>query len=113
MSEHTKEPWRIAHDEGDEYYIEATSRLSGHTCQLGSGYFSKDDASRIVACVNACEGISTSLLERATPFDTALFFKSQRDELLAALVKIERNTLDANMAAIARSAIANAEKYGA
>lgn len=88
MSEHTKEPWRIAHDEGDEYYIEVTSRLSGHTCQLGSGYFSKDDARRIVACVNACAGIPDSALEEAAKcansgrFGTmAALYKAQRDEL--------------------------------
>ncbi len=61
MSEHTPEPWKTcADDEEDfdsEYYIEVRSKYSGNLCQLGSSTFSRDDARRIVTCVNACAGM--------------------------------------------------------
>lgn len=82
MSEHTKEPWKLLLWDDESFSI--------HTDNDDPVvHFSSDDlyedARRIVACVNACAGISTSLLERATPFDTALFFKAQSDELLLLL----------------------------
>ncbi len=57
-----------------------------------AGWFEPDDARRIIACVNACEGIPTPQLE----CDSAAFIlllnsrnslEQQRDELLAALEK--------------------------
>ena len=53
----------------------------------------KKNARRLVACWNACEGVSTELLEKA-PLDTVLKETvAQRDELLDALLKVAK-TLD-------------------
>ena len=54
MSEHTREPW----EQND-------NRITGHN-KTGVTLFNDlepDDARRIVACVNACEGIATETLE--------------------------------------------------
>jgi hypothetical protein len=71
MAEHTKEPWHVNHDRPDD----AKSQLSisngdariianvvtfARTHGLDGG---KENARRIVACVNACAGIPTEDLE--------------------------------------------------
>lgn len=43
------------------------------------------NASRIVACVNACEGVSTEVLEYNSQHGGVLRLERQRDQLLAAL----------------------------
>ena len=45
----TPGPWTSVHDCDDEYYIEVTSRFSGHKCQLGSGSFDNANAFLIAA----------------------------------------------------------------
>lgn len=93
MSEHTKEPW---HHGTDERQIEG---INGNIVCIVSGALLNEstieDARRIVACVNACAGISTEWLEKnaamlqsmaediqnvSCQLDEA---KAQRDELLA------------------------------
>jgi len=103
---HTKEPWMA----GTMPVTELTGSLAVYHCVGIEGTAkavaitglegaendaeSKDDAARIAACVNACEGIPTAQLE----WDSATFIdmmkerntlEHQRDELLAALTKVQ------------------------
>ncbi len=66
---HTKEPWAVGHV-GDT--IKKLVPISGRTSILTIAYeddrpfaavYKEEDARRIVACVNACSGISTELLD--------------------------------------------------
>lgn len=45
----------------------------------------KASASRVVACLNACEGVSTEVLEYNSQHGGVLRLERQRDQLLAAL----------------------------
>jgi len=92
---HTKEPW--AQFEGDkraivEAGIPMLSLLSIDEDGLGI-FFEGGDARRVVACVNACNGIETVELEFGNPafitvFNERTYLRRQRDELLAALDRI-------------------------
>ena len=94
MSEnkHTPEPWRTAERSGFPFHVDDARGESvammladdDHDEQRGL-----DNARRIVACVNACAGISTEnlednkpIIELARAYNEAL---RQRDDLLAAL----------------------------
>lgn len=83
MSEHTKEPWIVEYMGSDESDVVGASGVS-IICGMSDA-----DARRIVACVNALEGIPTELIEQggfaAVPIATHREVKQQRDELLAAL----------------------------
>ena len=95
MSEkYTKGPWRIgAPPPNGEQTIGTNQGLMVAVATTGSGIQTRANARRIVACVNACEGVDTELLEsRPDPFselreerDSLL---KQRDVLLDALIKI-------------------------
>ncbi|WP_041645323.1 hypothetical protein [Aromatoleum aromaticum] len=68
-------------------------------------------ARRYVACVNACEGISTETLEQRG-MAPIISLEQQRDELLAALKKIDQFGFAMGMAEcqrLAQAAIARAE----
>lgn len=54
--------------------------------------YHSEDARRLVACWNACEGLPTAWIEggAADILEHAKSLKSQRDELLAALLECER-----------------------
>lgn len=94
MSEHTKEPWS---------FLAGTDRDGEHSCSifsdgkqiLGDGIeCSEVDARRIVACVNACAGISTKTLELGqllrNPVGRRLHnLEHQCDQLLAALKRAD------------------------
>ena len=83
-TEHTPEPWSYGED-NDGWYVEK-DRL-----QIAHG-LSEEDARRIVACVNACAGIPTEVLERYKLGIIGVDYKltkQQRDELLAAAEAIE------------------------
>lgn len=76
----------------------------------------RPDARRLVACWNACDGISTETLELVPRFTeagikTVQSVEAQRDKLLAALTLIrdaENSALDLSYCkGIARAAIAN------
>lgn len=72
--------------------------------------FKEEDARRVVACLNACEGISTENLEYNLPVkELAQQYNKvirQRDELLAALEEIVQHTgLGHPIANFARKAI--------
>lgn len=126
---HTKEPWSV--DEIDykshQFYIRG-SHDNGKPMTFGLGAVAhmprsrllptKENARRIVACVNACAGIPTELVEQggfaAIPVATHREVKQQRDELLAALKAMLGNTeADSDEACAAhrqaRAAIAKAE----
>ncbi len=63
MSEHSKEPWRIISIGGwDGVGTVPDSRgFADEICKLA--YNNPANARRIVACVNACEGVATEDLE--------------------------------------------------
>lgn len=95
MAEHTKEPWeaelyKTIHPNTKMYWINKNTSI---------GTENSADARRIVACVNACAGISTELLKRtksyvlsAVEMDGEIIkdrnwklLRTERDELLASL----------------------------
>lgn len=83
---HTPEPWHIARNEISETIF----YCRGLHSETATTYGDKDGANarRIVACVNACAGISTETLEAAPPWKVYAADKApaaQRDELVAAL----------------------------
>ncbi len=92
-NKHTPEPWHTAERSGFPFHIDDARGESvammladdDHDEQRGL-----DNARRIVACVNACAGIPTEMLEERRECAGAWFpelenAKKQRDELLAAL----------------------------
>ena len=100
MSEHTKEPWAVRIDEkqwsdtDDIYIVGNPTGEAGGTRNLARMIESWEqpipNANRIVACVNACAGISTDDLERLPLISDRAFvmmegIAKQRDELLAEL----------------------------
>lgn len=88
MSEnkHTPEPLSYGED-NDGWYVARGNEQIGYC-------LTEDDARRIVACVNACAGISTENLEENLPVkELARRYNKtlrQRDKLLAALVHIQQ-----------------------
>lgn len=90
--EHTKEPWSVFND-----CVESSDgKVIAHvlTSQYDMESLTSIDASRIVACVNACVGIPTEHLEKGPNTVEQLAqlaeaeidkLEQQRDELLAAL----------------------------
>lgn len=69
MKTHTKEPWAVCIDPPNDAWYEGVTiyTLSGNkrvadTCILTSE--AKANARRIVACVNACAGLHTEILEK-------------------------------------------------
>jgi hypothetical protein len=127
---HTKEPWVELpggrHD--PEVIITTQDRIDqsrGEICGMDieftgkHGEEQKANARRIVACVNACAGIPTDVLEHAMEFGAAGIqtiesVKKQRDELLAALsalidmdVSYQRGPVVEQAVETARAAIAS------
>ena len=97
MAEHTKEPW--FYSETDDGFAEITNdeRAAGEyisIAEVPTGFSGKigaeqeANARRIVACVNACEGIPRGVLEKQgmVPIEQVTHdIERQRDKLLAAL----------------------------
>lgn len=119
MSEHTKEPWITVETELDVIEITNADRngLVVPIAKVSTGYVKQvgieqeANARRIVACVNACEGIPTGVLEKQgmVPIEQVTHdIEQQRDKLLAALTEIaELDILKYHHAyAIAKGAIA-------
>lgn len=78
MEQHTPTPWKVS--EKDWYVISNC----GHICEMMGpfGYeVNKANARRIVACVNACEGIETEALE-TMPSGKIARLKKERDEVI-------------------------------
>ena len=66
MSEHTKGPWAVNYTKFSEVRAE-NGAVIARCVKLTSLPNLKANARRIVACVNACEGVSTKLLENNPP----------------------------------------------
>lgn len=95
MSKHTKEPWRTDAPSGFPGDVMAGKEMIARTT-ITEQSNAKANARRIVACVNACAGISTEVLEQGIDavFGLAHDMRQernalvrQRDELLTALEK--------------------------
>ncbi len=111
--EHTAEPWKTAYRKsvlggfGQEVFDadgNTIATMAWYAVEIAPGHTGTNreaNARRIVACVNACSGISTEKLEEANDLFKAAAaggatYKRQRDELLAALesmVSIARLTI--------------------
>lgn len=102
---HAPEPWGVSlgtshvwiHD-SDTNTVFALNRENDRACEA--------NARRIVACVNACAGVSTAALEDGCqPALAGTRMQRQRDELAEALRKIESSGV-CNCRAIAHAALA-------
>jgi hypothetical protein len=86
MSEHTKEPWFT---DGIDIMARTGEMSHAHVAQVNHN---DEDARRIVACVNACEGIGTEFLEKYSVKEAGGLRRvdliEQRDQLLAALEQL-------------------------
>lgn len=96
-NKHEREPWVLGGCSG-----RMVTTPSGY---VGDGFIAdvdtKDNARRIVACVNACRGLPTDELEQkglVAAVGTQLLEADQlRDELLAALEEVHRIASNSNM----------------
>ena len=90
MSKNTPEPWKLCRNDqsvGDARGYAVCDVWPRGDDQLANEE-GKDNARRIVACVNACAGLPTEQLESSPPggvLKGVAGLISQRDELLAAL----------------------------
>ena len=93
MSKHTPEPWQAHQDASGDVFI-SSAATSFHIAEIGSedDDTAIPDARRIVACVNACKGVDTDLLEAGELDKPTMLvmqenkdLKRRCDELLAAL----------------------------
>lgn len=133
MSGHTQGPWEIRIERGIHCIRPSNPDQPGYTggyapiakvCGDARLNNNEADARRIVACINACEGLSTEALESLGTLDRAsvsrdveiTMLRQQRDQLLEALQSLmsidvhssitpeEADTIEAK----ARTAIAKA-----
>jgi hypothetical protein len=125
-AQHTPGPWTAELD------AHGRGRVKGNGCWVATTWTNADDdshkrypaeanARRLVACLNACEGIEDPenvipQLRRANDLVQQLEpLRIQRDELLEALKGVMNNCLDsdglAEAYAIARAAIAKATNH--
>lgn len=89
---HTKEPWQVYPGRTNRKNI-VIENIHGDCVALvmESEDVDEADARRIVACVNACAGVPTKVLEAVgrhhgfDPAEVIAEIEKQRDELLAAL----------------------------
>ncbi len=97
MSEnkHTPEPWRTDEECGFPQDIHDSKGNLFLRCgsDFDNDIYGEANARRVEACVNACAGIDTELLEIIADNDKTLAgvianVEKQRDELLAALTKL-------------------------
>ncbi len=67
MSEHTKEPWDW-YETSDKEHVVIRSATEQWLVDIGGDWPepARSNARRIVACVNACAGLSTEALESGT-----------------------------------------------
>ena len=105
MSEHTKEPWRYSVNAVNLIDIWDTagsiaSVSRWHVGAAGSEEENEANARRIVACVNACEGIVQHMLEGHNLNAQIALIESERDalrererELVEALTDVMRDQL--------------------
>jgi len=73
MMEHTKEPWSVGENYSESHgrstfdIISQSETVVGNEGLWGSEDLDQANAHRIVACVNACKGVSNAYLERIAP----------------------------------------------
>ena len=85
---HTKEPWFFSEKYGEICYKSSDDDQSyGMSCPV---VICKQNARRIVACVNACAGLETEELEQFSASSlrdgiALIQMRKQRDELLATM----------------------------
>lgn len=92
MMEHSKEPWTVG-SKVDRAIYGADGAVVAMCDSLYEAASDSANARRIVACVNACAGLDTALLENITMLGDTLKDRidvlrneaNQRDQLLAAL----------------------------
>lgn len=102
MTQHTKEPWRIEPaTKKDNWRIIGAN---GQVISTFSGNMDMENARRIVACVNACAGITVEMLEAMPSGPASLLpmyarleqqrdqLQAQRDQLAQQLANLERLT---------------------
>lgn len=87
---HTPEPWRAEltddpEDGSDAYSVDCDEHSIALMDAPGGLELNEANARRIAACVNACKGLSTELLECQTIDAAAKTIVDQRDELAEAL----------------------------
>lgn len=92
MSGHTKGPWEAFTECPAQccWLIRTVYDDDGDSELITSPETSEEDARRIVACVNACEGIDTvqvEMLNVASALESLNAVRQERDALLAALTK--------------------------
>jgi len=119
-NKHTPEPWRVEIGEQPESIaLLCTSGLAHFEIvsdsQLGDIHA---DARRIVACVNACAGMTTEQLDNICMISGSILgrfgelmyylgqFEKQRDELLAVAEEVRRSG-DTRLASMAIAAISS------
>ena len=101
MTEHTPEPWRIGTPPPNgEQTIGNEKGLMVAVATTGHGVSSKANARRIVACVNACAGMTNEQIDNVCMISGSLLnrfgeqmaylgqVEKQRDDLLAALKRV-------------------------
>lgn len=88
MSKHTAGPWFAQYDDNGFYEIASEVVSLRLAFTYGEGETDEANARRIVACVNACEGVPTARLEAgaADVLAYSMEIKKQRDELLATII---------------------------
>jgi len=123
MEQHTKGPWEVGQRFPDTIYDE-NAEVIAKCYSISAVNADESNARRIVACVNACEGVDTGLLENnPAPFSE---LRSERDYLAAqnatllAALKINHqwhidndeydDYLESDLLEINTAAITNAEK---
>lgn len=106
MIGHTKEPWHVEINEAEDANFcdrwptihSVDSEIIGTEGLFTDIETDKANARRIVACINACAGLSTEMLESAalnppvkSAFNGYITMKEKRDDLLV-IVKELRDT---------------------
>lgn len=87
---------KLAHRFGRIFSVDRENLTIANIARAHDGDYSEANARRLVACWNACEGLSTEALERLGTLDRARVALdvvrvqaiAQRDELLAALESV-------------------------
>ena len=85
MSEHTKGPWAVNYTKFSEVRTESGAVIA-RCVKLTSLTNLEANARRIVACVNACEGVRTEHLETNLPIDELVGWHSEALREIEALI---------------------------
>lgn len=87
MAKHTKEPWSINEWPQPDREISigsiGTPLIAKVLMRDVSAHEHEANASRIVACVNACAGVPNHILERMADESCCVMLSSEHDDLIA------------------------------